>query len=449
MLRQMQNTAEKLERAGIKPADRIAILSENTAECVSLILSLWKIGAVAVPLSTRYPLEKLNTALKDSSSSRIFVSKTYRSLDIEIQKLNIEDFVDLTQSPITDLKFEDLSLDLNAQASIIFTSASTGTPKGVMHTISDHYYSALGSNKNIPLASGDAWLMSLPIYHISGFSLIMRSLIAGVSVIFPKPAEPLQDTIKNPSITHISAVPAQLSKLLENPRSIERLKNFKAILIGGSAVPINLIKESLSNDLSIFTTYGSTEMASQITTTKPGGLQTSSETSGRLLDYRQLKIADDGEILVKGKTLFKGYVKKDSLELPIDEDGFFRTGDIGEVKDGNLFVTARKDLMFISGGENIHPQEIERAIEQIENVAQAIVVPIDDPNFGQIPAAIIKMKDTYTLEPQKIKHALSKKIENFKIPKTLLPWPAKETPSIKPGRKAFQAYAAANETPKN
>ena len=104
MLKQIQSTSEKLIAADIKPADRIAILSQNSPQCVSLILSIWKIGAVAVPLSTRLPIDKLNSILNDASCKYIFVSKNYRSLDIEIQKLNIEDFTDSHKSPLEDLK---------------------------------------------------------------------------------------------------------------------------------------------------------------------------------------------------------------------------------------------------------------------------------------------------------------------------------------------------------
>jgi len=441
MLAQIETIADKLSVAGIKPRDRIAILSENTIECAALIVSLWKIGSVAVPFSTRLPVDRLNDLLKQMSCKCIFLSQTYETTDVEIERLKIDCFVS-SQLSWCNIKLDDLKLCLDADASIIFTSASTGSAKGVLHTIGNHYYSALGAHNNMPFIKGDVWVMSLPICHVSGFSLIMRSMIEGAGLYFPKEGEPLNVAIKNPALTHISLVSAQLSKLLQDKESIKRLKKFKAILIGGSAVPPKLIEEALSNHLPVFKTYGSTEAASQVTTTRPGDLRSDLNSSGRVLDYRQLKISDDGEILVKGKTLFKGYVTIDGFISAIDEKGFTHTGDTGELKDSNLFVTGRKDLMFISGGENIHPQEIERAIEQIKNVEQAIVVPMDDEVFGQIPAAIIKMSQPHILESQDIRNALEGKIEKFKIPKTILPWPDIEDTFMKPDRKAFQKYAA-------
>lgn len=436
MLSEITIISEKLTAAGIKPGVRVAILSENSADYAALILALWKLGAVAVALSTRYSLAQLKEAIEISSCKKIFGRNGCDQAD-----LNIEDFTNLNTNRISHLTFDDLNLDLIAEASIIFTSASAAKPKAVLHTIANHYYSALGSNRNIPFTKDDTWLMSLPMYHISGFSLIMRSLINGGSIQFPKSNESVSDAIKASAITHISLVAAQMSDLLESDESIARLQKFKAILIGGSAIPTNLIKRSLANNLPIFSTYGSTEMASQITTTAPGDLRDNIETSGKALDNRELKIATDGEILVKGKTLFKSYVKKDTIELPTDAQGYFHTNDTGQLDaDGNLTVTGRMDLMFISGGENIYPLQIERAIENIPNVARAIVIFADDKKFGKVPAAFIKMQRNQTLDVKFIQAELQKTLESFKIPKTILPWPKEINDTIKPDRKILRNF---------
>ena len=428
--------SQKLTTAGIKPNDRIAIQSENSADYAALIIALWNIGAVAVPISTRYKPKQLQEAIESTLCKKLF-----GRMGCAHAELNIQDFTNLNKNQIADLSFDDFKFNLDSDASIIFTSASTAKPKAVLHTIANHYYSALGSNQNIPFEHGDAWLMSLPIYHISGLSLIMRSLINKASIIFPKPDESLTDAIRNPKITHISLVAAQLSNLLESTESIDRLKKFKAILIGGSAIPANLIKRSIENSLPIFTSYGSTEMASQITTTAPGDLQNKIKSSGKLLPHRKLKLTEDGEILVKGKTLFAGYVKKDSIDLPTDSEGYFHTNDIGSLDaEGNLTVTGRKDLMFISGGENIHPQQIERQIEKISGVERVIVISTDDKKFGKVPVAFIKMQKNIPLNAKAIQTELQKHLESFKIPKSIHPWPKQIPESIKPDRKSFAKF---------
>ena len=439
----------KLINSGIKPNDRIAIISENSPEYMLLVLALWNIGAVPVPLSTRYTPDQINHAIESTSSKSLFVSKPYRKVGrAHAENFHIEDFINLNTNRIAGLTFQDFNFNLNADAAIIFTSSSTGSPKAVLHTIANHYCSALGSDKNIPFEKNDAWLMSLPMYHISGFSLIMRALINGGAIIFPQPETSLQDAIENPDLTHISLVPAQLSVLLESEQSIKHLQKFKAILLGGSAIPAKLLQRSIDCNLPVCTTYGSTEMASQITTTSPGQAPAGIGSSGKLLLYREMKLTDDSEIIVKGKTLFKGYVKKDTLELPLDPEGFFHTNDIGKIDtEGNLFVTSRKDLMFISGGENIHPQQIEREIEKIENVDRAIVVLVNDARFGKKGIAFIKT--TRDIEPdfKYIEVKLRNKIEAFKIPKAFYPWPKQMETSLKPDRKALQALAETQSPP--
>jgi len=266
------------------------------------------------------------------------------------------------------------------------------------------------------------------MYHVSGFSLIMRALIAGGTIVFPQPEDSLADAIMHPAVTHLSVVPTQLKRLLEKSPCVERLRKLNAILVGGSAIPPGLIERAILAGLPVCTTYGSTEAASQIATGKPG-----IKGDVKVLTHRQVKIAPDGEILVKGKTLFRGYVNGESAA---DSQGFFHTGDTGSLDDdGNVCITGRKDLMFICGGENIHPEEIERALKDIDQIEQAVVVPVDDPEFGKRAAAFIKTKDNQPLDCEQIITTLRKTLEPFKIPKEFSPWPESVPPSLKAQRK--------------
>ncbi len=242
MLHEIQKTADKLRADGLAGGDRVAIISEPTSEFVILTLACWKIGAVIVPISTRYPPEKVNSTLKTINCKKVFTGDELSS----------------STPQTTPITLDQLDLDLNADASIIFTSGSSGEPKGVLHTIANHYYNALGSHENIPFGDGHAWLASLPMYHVSGFSLIMRALIAGGTIVFPQPQESLADAIMHPAVTHLSVVPTQLKRLLEKPPCVERLRKLNAILVGGSAIPPGLIERAVSSGLPVCTTYGST-----------------------------------------------------------------------------------------------------------------------------------------------------------------------------------------------
>jgi o-succinylbenzoate---CoA ligase len=219
--------------------------------------------------------------------------------------------------------------------------------------------------------------------------------------------------------THVSLVSTQLLRLLRE--SDPAPGGLKAILLGGGPVPISLVDEAAARGLPIHTSYGLTEMASQVTATPPGASREALRTSGRPLPYRELSISDSGDILVKGETLFAGYVEGDSIDPASDTDGWFHTGDLGELDaDGYLRVRGRKDYLFISGGENVQPEEIEEALCRIEGVEEAVVVPVPDAEFGARPVAFVR---TAGVEPGDLARALEPVLPRFKIPAAFHGWP--------------------------
>lgn len=457
MLKRIEQIAARLAAQGIIPGQRIAILSEPRPEFVTLTLACWKLGAVIVPLSTRCPPGRLRMAWQSVGCKRLFVSPTAEhnaqlSLHAAADNLNpsthaademsaavhlISDYV--PASDLAPLTLDERALDLNADASIIFTSGTSGRPKGVLHTLANHYYNALGSHDNIPFGTGDGWLASLSMYHVGGFSLIMRALIAAGRILFPDPNQSLAEAVMHPDVTHLSLVPTQLIRLLDEPACVGRLKRLKAILLGGDAIPPTLLDRACDLNLPVSITYGSTEAASQIATSVPHRPR----DGAKVLAYRDVKIATDGEICVKGPVLFKGYVRHDSIDLARDSEGWFHTGDTGTLdENGTIRVTGRKDLMFISGGENIHPEEIERALLSLPDIEQAAVVPVPDPYFSHRPVAFIRTRAGKTLDRNQLQAELANHLERFKIPKAFLPWPAALSDSPKPPRSRLAELAA-------
>ncbi|HLD88421.1 MAG TPA: AMP-binding protein, partial [Candidatus Omnitrophota bacterium] len=261
--------------------------------------------------------------------------------------------------------------------------------------------------------------LSLPLYHVAGIAVVVRCFLAGASVVIPTDKD-LISAIERNRATHISLVSAQLYRMLEDPRSHPVLKSLKCILLGGSAIEKHLIERFLSLGLPVYLSYGLTEMSSQVATGKPAEART---PCVKVLLYRQMRIASDGEILVKGETLFKGYGTGSRLHLPLTSDGWFQTGDLGVVDaKGCLTVLGRKDNMFISGGENIQPEEIEKVLLAIEGVEQAVVVPKEDKEFGHRPVAFVKFHGQ-TIGHEYLTDILKKELPRFKIPDVFYPWP--------------------------
>jgi O-succinylbenzoic acid--CoA ligase len=182
-------------------------------------------------------------------------------------------------------------------------------------------------------------------------------------------------------------------------------------------------------------------MASQICTTPPSSEPDHLRTAGYVLPHRELRISPGGEILVRGATLFDGYLSRRGLDRPLLHGGWFATGDLGHVDlEGRLVVRGRKDTMFVSGGENVYPEEIESQIERLAGVRRALVVPVDDPEFGQRPVAFVQ-RDAESGTPEEWTAELRKHLPGFKIPDRFLLWPEEFGDAANPDRTVFAERA--------
>ncbi len=396
--------ASRLSRRGIGTGEIVAIVSPNTPEMVMLLLGLLKAGIIAAPLNYRFPEHLLGNTINKLQPSLIVTSDTHTSLkgNISIAELLDHDSSDSVLHAATTVPNNnktDMAESMEAMhqpVTIIHTSASSGEAKAAIHSLANHWYSALGSNENISFSAGDCWLLSLPLYHIGGYSLLFRSLISGGALAIDNPDESFGQSLHNFPLTHLSVVPTQLYRLLADKGSTALLRTMKAVLLGGSSAPKSLIEEAVLQHIPLYLSYGSTEMSSQIATS-PSPIQGVQENSGKLLPWREIMASRDGELLVKGACLFQGYLREGKIEPQTDNNGWFHTSDIGTVTDdGTVTVTGRKDNMFIAGGENIHPEEIEKVLMTIDGILEALVVPVDDDEYGQRPVAFIK-----TLEENK------------------------------------------------
>ncbi len=438
-------TARQLHQLGVSQGDRVAILADNSPDYLVLLMALWSVGGVAVPVSTRWPLGWIQRALQLTACQLLVTDAPHRRLIPP----DFSPVLPLSQVAVSQLTAPDSlfapkgTAVLSADATIIFTSGSSGEPKAALHTLGNHYYSARGSNRNIPVGPGDRWLLSLPLYHVGGLAIPVRAALGGGAVVFPPPEQSLLENLERFKVTHLSLVATQLRRLLQSGKSTPHPGTLKAVLLGGSAFPPALIEEAWQRSLPIHTSYGSTEMASQITTTPPGAPLDRLLTSGRPLPYREVRIAPDGEIQVRGATLFRGYLQNEGLDPARTPDGWFLTGDLGELDEqGYLIVRGRKDNRFISGGENIQPEAIERTLLQLPEVEQATVVPVDDPEFGQRPCAFLKLLPGHSLQEDRIREHLVHHLPRFMIPDRFYPWPEESLPGgLKPNRQILQQIA--------
>lgn len=434
--RHVSEAAGRLAELGLGDGARVALFMDKNREYVVLVLALIRAGAVACPLSTRLPPPGV-PAFLENAGCRALISDEEELLaatESAISVLSAEAF--LAGESLAESSSPG-SMELGQPATVVFTSGSSGSPKAALHTFANHYHNALGSNENIPLAAGDRWLHSLPLYHVGGLSILFRCLLAGAAVVLPEPGEKVGESISRYVITHASLVTTQLRRLLDEGASPDHLK---AVLLGGSGIPASLLSEAASRGLPVRTSYGLTEMASQVTATAGSSLA-ELRTSGRVLPHRELRIASDGEILVRGHTLFAGYIEGGVLRSAGDDEGWFHTKDVGALdEERRLIVHGRKDNLFISGGENIQPEEIEGALCTIEDVSQAIVVPVPDEEWGYRPVAFVRSAGA--VEPGRLRKALEEVLPGFKIPSAFYEWPEESgREGMKVDREAFRERA--------
>ncbi len=366
--------ATRLSQSGIQPGDLIAISHPKEERLIALFFAAWRLHAAICPLSLRLPPLQLNEHL-----SRLNPSLYLSSFD---------------PFPPAKRTSQPIPADL-----LLFTSGSTGTPKIAALTLASLIANAEAVCMALDLQPQDRWLLSLPLFHIGGIGLMLRCILAQATILLDE---------KNPDITHISYVPTQLY------RSTPVYKKLRCVLLGGAPI------HSSPPYLPIYASYGLTEMGSLVTARFQPPEKNDQYHLGPPLKGREVRLASDGEIEVRGACLFQGYWEKGILSPALNEEGWFATGDLGILcpQDG-LAITGRKDWQFISGGENIQPEEIEQALLTLPEIVEAVVVPLADREFGKRPAACVRTNDpAFNLSRMQTK--LRDRLPKYKIPIALL-----------------------------
>ncbi len=440
----VKTMAHLLEETGIRSGERIAISADAGIPYLCLFTALLLRGVTIVPLNPAIPTPAVVRYMNTAGVRHVFTDRVMHIKDRNVSVMPIQNFPDDgLKKKGSHTQPRKAAIQADRPATVVFTSGSSAEPKAALHSYGNHYYSALGSNQNITLRPGDRWLLSLPLYHVSGIGILFRCALASATIALPGSQSDLIDNIKTMKPTHISLVAAQLRQLLDEPAIAPVMADMKAILLGGSPIPADLIDHAYDANWPILTSYGSTEMSSQITTTPPDADRAQLHTSGKPLPFRQVKIAEDGEIMVRGKTLFLGYTEEDAVRAPVDEEGWLGTGDTGMWDHfGNLIVTGRKDRMFMSGGENIIPEEIEQALEQITGIERAVVVPVADERYGFRPVAFVKPHGGFGLNDTEVRKKLRDMLPGYKIPDAFYDWPQAQEEGIKPDYRVLKKRAA-------
>nr|WP_321241621.1 o-succinylbenzoate--CoA ligase [uncultured Tolumonas sp.] len=408
---------QQLRHAGLKSGDHLFLCSINSVELVMLLWACWREQIVCCPINPAFP-----EARQQQLQQQVHTTLRWPSDELQF------DFT-LETSPSAVCELNDSTL-----SNLIFTSGSSGSPKVVAHRLRNHFANAQGSL--VPITAHDGWLLSLPLFHVGGLAILFRCFLAGACVVLPDPALPLTTLLQQAPITHLSLVPTQLYRLLQQPNFHFSATQVRHLLLGGAPLPDSLIAQCRAQQLTPWVSYGLSEMASQVCTAPAG----TAGVVGKALARREVTIQAD-EICVRGDTLFAGYYQADgSLLLPLDADGWFHTGDAGYWQNNELVINGRIDNQFISGGENIQPEQIEQQLLQHPAIVQAVVVPTPDEEWGMRGVCFIDWQQQ-PVTTAELSVWLRQFLPAFMLPKEYLPWPTLSAGQLKLPRAEFKRLA--------
>lgn len=423
--------AGKLYASGVKRKQFAAVLLRNHLDTAVILLALQLLGVRAVILNNRLTAEELIWQLQDSQAASLISEEFFADERAKIGSM-LPDLPQLTKEKLADVRFvePDVSseIDMDDICTIMYTSGTTGHPKGVIQTYGNHWWSAAGSALNLGLREDDCWLCSMPLFHISGYSILMKSIIYGMKIVLHEKfdAEKTLQDIKNEHVTIMSVVSTTLTRIIEHIQGGKLPGYFRCMLLGGGPASLPLLEECVAKNIPVYQTYGMTETSSQIVTLAPEDSIRKLGSAGKPLFPSQIKIIAEGnteaavkeagEIIVKGPNVTPGYLNKAESAVKDIQHGWLHTGDIGYLdEEGFLFVLDRRSDLIISGGENIYPAEIEGVLTSHPAIIDAGIIGQKDETWGEVPAAFI-VKNSPVTEDELLEFCRGK-LAKYKIPK--------------------------------
>ncbi|PHM37539.1 o-succinylbenzoate--CoA ligase [Xenorhabdus innexi] len=375
--------AHSFRQQGVSEGSGVILRGKNSTELLLCYLGALQCGARVLPLNPQLPASLL-VELLPRLNIEFVADFTHSSFTvIQATELNWQTKFTVTSGKSVSGKrvsWDLISWDIYRPASMILTSGSSGLPKAVVHSVKAHLASAKGVLSCIDFTSHDRWLLSLPLYHVSGQGILWRWLLKGAELVL-EDMRFLDSALSG--CTHASLVPTQLWRWLSQPR--EHQQTLKDVLLGGAMIPQDLIQQAEERGIRCWCGYGMTEMASTVCAKRADGLP----GVGTPLPGKEIRLQDE-EIQIKADSIAMGYWSDGKLQPLIRENGWFATRDRGAFEQGELCILGRLDNQFFSGGEGIQPEDIERIINLHPDIQQSFVVPVPDTEFGHRPVMVIE-----------------------------------------------------------
>lgn len=413
----IDNLAAGFHQQGVEAGDGVLLLAHNHPQTLLAWLALLQCGARILPVNPQLPQPLLEVLLPQMTLRFALVLDGHYD---GLAALSVH-------APSGEYR---VAWQPERLASMTLTSGSTGLPKAAVHTCGAHLASAEGVLALMPYGEDDDWLLSLPLFHVSGQGILWRWLQAGARLTV-REKQPLEQALQG--CTHASLVPTQLWRLLNTHQRIA----LKAVLLGGAAIPVELTQQARAQGISTFCGYGLTEFASTVCAKEADG----EPDVGSALPGREVQVVN-GEVWIKAQSMASGYWRDGALLPLTNSEGWFATRDRGELHDGRLTILGRMDNLFFSGGEGIQPESLERIIATHPHISQVFIVPLNDAEFGQRPVAVVECEPGTDIT--RLPEWVQGKLARFEQPVHWLVLPAElKNGGIKISRQALKQWVNA------
>ena len=423
---------------GTHSAERIGVISKNCVEMIIINIACVRAGKIFVPINFRLSVREIAVLLEDCEASLVFYDASLEHLDVGSEWLDIASLLALVENFETTM-IEQRHREFEEVSTILYTSGTSGVPKGVMLSEQNAFWSQYNFNTSNQVSSKSIFLCDMPLFHTAGLLANTRApLLAGGCVLISSGFDVQRsiEYLSNPSykITHYFCA-AQMAQMMWNHPCFDatKMQHLVVLATGGSPNPKVQIERFLGANIPMADGFGMSETGSTtiMPISNPALVLEKAGSCGLPFISIELKIVDDhdnelennqaGELWVKGPSVTKGYWNKPKLSKDaFSPDGWFKTGDVAKRDDdGFYFLLERKKDMFISGGENIYPNEIESCIIELEQIAEVAVIGVDDEQWGEVGLAFVVVREGHTISIQDITAHCISTIAKYKVPKTI------------------------------
>jgi len=431
---QLNNAANSIshylkDKHQMKKGDRIAIISENDLTQVLLFGAAQKMGAVLVPINYRLAPEEVEYMLKDSGCSLVLYGESSYDVHRLKYKAEYEPLAPFIHFIDDDTPNFNADIHQDDPIFILYTSGTTGFPKGTLYTHKMLFWNSINTALSLIITSNTKTLNCMPLFHTGGWNVLLTPVLhhGGTIIMFKKfDATKVLESIVEERLDLFMGVPTMLKMMAELPEFDKTDISFlNYIIVGGESMPVPLIRKFHDKQVPIRQGYGLTEVGPNLTSLHQREAERKQGSIGKPNFYVQVRIVDDfgknvpagepGELWISGPMVTPGYWQNPEATTNSQEDGWFKTGDVARMdSEGFIYIVDRKKHMYISGGENVYPVEVERVLLQHEAIKEAVVFGIPHEKWGECGATLIVKQSNITSE--EIRGYCLEKLAKFKVP---------------------------------